>query len=401
MMRVKGLSIFGLFSGFGRRWNAFLPYLFISPAVIVTLLFGLSAVFFTLFVSFIDWNALDGMTAFHFVGFDNYRWVLADDDWFGNALTQTLWLLVVGSFLVQVSAICLAFFVHNYLQHRLRSLLCLYFMPLLVPSVAFVFVFNTMFGLAGRDFPTMGFINGILIWLHDFDIGGVKLLAWLLPERPVAWARYMDAIWAFAMWLRFTGWNFMWYIAALIVMPSDQIEAAKLDGAKPWQLLIHIVLPYLKPTLFIACSMTFVSAMVELGSVGDYMFWLSFRMGDFGAASAIGVIVFAVLAFLIWLLWRYACGSPDMIRMENRKASRHPIRVGLGRAWETVSARLGQWLIEPTTPGSRLRGFDGMRAIACLLVIFHHMCQRVDESLAMPWVFHPLIKLGLKSDAGV
>ena len=381
-----------------RHW---MPYLFVAPAAI-TLFFGLAPLVFSLSVSFVSWNALDGMAAFEFIGLENYRWVIVVDDWFGKALFQTLWLLIVGSFFVQVSAISLAYVVHRYLGRYLRALVGVYFLPLLVPSVAFIFVFKMLFAIGGQELPTIGVLSALLIAAHDFSIGGVQPLAWLFPARPISWGRYMDAIWAFSMWLRFTGWNMMWYVAALMTMPTEQSEAARLDGAKPWQELLYVTLPYLRPTLFFACSVSFVSAMVDIGSVGEYMHWLAFRIGDFGATSAIAIIVYAILAAAVWILWRFICGRPDALALTPAHTDETAIGLASPPSRRAVLIkRLKQWLLAPDPNASRLRGFDGLRAIACLLVVYHHLCQRIDVSMAIPWVLQPLINLGWKSDAGV
>lgn len=381
-----------------RRW---MPYLFVAPAAI-TLFFGLAPLVFSLSVSFVSWEALDGMAAFEFVGLENYRWVIAVDDWFGQALFQTLWLLIVGSFFVQASAISLAYFVHRYLGRYLRALVGVYFLPLLVPSVAFIFVFKMLFAIGGQELPTIGVVSALLIAAHDFSIGGVQPLAWLFPAHSISWWRYMDAIWAFSMWLRFTGWNMMWYVAALMTMPVEQSEAARLDGAKPWQELLYVTLPALRPTVFFACSVSFVSAMVDIGSVGEYMHWLAFQIGDFGATSAIAIIVYAILAVAVWILWRFICGRPDTLALAPQGVEMTPAwQPAAPPVWERPLGRFKRWLLAPAPADARLRGFDGVRATACLLVVYHHLCQRIDVSMAIPWVLQPLISLGWKSDAGV
>ena len=115
------------------------------------------------------------------------------------------------------------------------------------------------------------------------------------------------------------------YLTGLNNVAPDQIEAARLDGAKGWRMLWYVVLPQLRPATFIAVIVTvigalrsfdLVSIMTAGGPFGEsrvlsyYMFEMA--LGEFGFrmgyGAAIAVVLFAIMMVFIsgfiWKMWR-------------------------------------------------------------------------------------------------
>jgi multiple sugar transport system permease protein len=115
------------------------------------------------------------------------------------------------------------------------------------------------------------------------------------------------------------------YLTGLNNVAPDQIEAARLDGAKGWRMLWYVVLPQLRPATFIAVIVTvigalrsfdLVSIMTTGGPFGSsrvlsyYMFEMA--LGEFGFrmgyGAAIAVVLFAIMMVFIsgfiWKMWR-------------------------------------------------------------------------------------------------
>ena len=76
-----------------KRWA---PYLFISPFFIVFAVFGLFPLLFSIYLSFHRWDPAEGLAAMRFVAFENYLYVLQDDEWFHQSIYNTLWLSIVS-----------------------------------------------------------------------------------------------------------------------------------------------------------------------------------------------------------------------------------------------------------------------------------------------------------------
>jgi len=112
------------------------------------------------------------------------------------------------------------------------------------------------------------------------------------------------------------------YLTGLNNISSDQIEAGRLDGAKGWKMLRHVILPQLKPATFIAIVVTVIGAlrsfdmiatMTQGGPFGStnvlayYMYdqAVGEGVGRYGYGSAIATILFLImLVYISYFLWR-------------------------------------------------------------------------------------------------
>ncbi|MEM9206940.1 MAG: sugar ABC transporter permease, partial [Pseudomonadota bacterium] len=145
---------------------------------------------------------------------------------------------------------------------------------------------------------------------------GLQPISILAEDRLVTFGIIAAGLWpqtAYCMILYLTGLN---------AISPDQIEAARLDGAKGWRMLWYVILPQLRPATFIAFVVTvigalrsfdLVSIMTQGGPFGSsrvlafYMYEQAlseygFRMG-YGAAIA--VVLFAImLIYITFFLWR-------------------------------------------------------------------------------------------------
>lgn len=288
-----------------RRWA---PYLFISPFFIVFAVFGLFPLLFSIYLSFHRWDPASGLSAMRFVAFENYLYVLQDDDWFRHSIFNTLWLALVSGLPQHLVALPLAFFFHNALGRWRNAVVGVYFLPFITSTVAISLVFSTLFS---RDF---GIVNVMLTSLHQ-----VPVLGWLFPSSNIDWGQpgYTKWMIAFVVWWRYVGWNAVLYLSAMQTIPRDLYEAATIDGAKPWQQFRHITLPLLRPMIFFAVTLTIIGNLQLFeepfiltggtGGIGQagktaamHMYGTAFVDGDFGTASAIAWLLFLLIGAATW-----------------------------------------------------------------------------------------------------
>jgi multiple sugar transport system permease protein len=134
------------------------------------------------------------------------------------------------------------------------------------------------------------------------------------------------ALWAIALadvweWFPFT---MLVILAALQMMPAEPLEAARIDGAGPWQLFRHVVLPLLRPTLLVAALFRLIDSIKAFpliyvltnggpGTVTEvtnyYAFVQAFNFSYWGYASAITVVMVAGVFLLSWMIGRVV--GPD------------------------------------------------------------------------------------------
>jgi raffinose/stachyose/melibiose transport system permease protein len=189
--------------------------------------------------SFFDWTGYGPIT--DFVGFDNYADVLTHRNW-GTAVRNSL-LVVAVSLAIQLP---LAMWCALALSERgtsINVIRTIFFLPFMLAEVA-----------AG------------LIWkfAYDGDYGLLPIIGdWLGVETPYVLADkfwVMPAIMVVITW-KYFGFHMMIYIAGLQSIPSEVIEAARLDGVRKWQIIRHIKLPMVRSAIVISVFFAITGAL--------------------------------------------------------------------------------------------------------------------------------------------
>jgi multiple sugar transport system permease protein len=311
-----------------KRW---IPYLFISPFFILFAVFGLYPLLFSAYVSLFRWDGASGVAGLRWEGLGNYLYALQLEDlpwrrffaaefWldlyerdFWRALGNTLWIGVVASLPQHLIAIPLAAFIHTRFKRLRNTVLGLYFLPFITSTVAIVLVFQALFS------AKFGIVNSLLTGIGNLELLGLKPLAWLFPTEFIDWGRPEKTKWvvAFVVWWRYVGWNTVLYLAAMQTIPQDLYEAARVDGASRWRQFVHITLPQLRPMVFFAVTLSIIGSLqlfeepyILTGGTGGliqeaetsamYMLKMAMNDGDFGTASAVAWLLFAVVALMTW-----------------------------------------------------------------------------------------------------
>jgi multiple sugar transport system permease protein len=279
------------------RWA---PYVFISPFLLLFAVFGVFPLLFSLHLAFQSWEPTSGLDAMEFVGWDNFAFAL-QDEWFWKSLKNTLWLAVVSGAPQHLVAIPLAVFIHNSFKYLRDGVVGAYFLPYITSTVAIAIMFSSLFS---KDF---GLINAALAGAF-----GIEHVDWLGRAENIK-----PAI-AFVVFWRYLGFNVVLYLAALQTIPRDLYEAATMDGAGRWQQFWHITLPNLKPMIFFGVTLSVIGGLqlfeepfILTGGRGGaeqsgmtsavYLYRMAFDFNDFGGASAMSWLLFAVVAVLTWM----------------------------------------------------------------------------------------------------
>jgi multiple sugar transport system permease protein len=272
------------------------PALFLAPGVV---LFGtviVASSLQSLWISLYDWDGVGPKT---WIGFGNYRELFADPQFFVSLKNNVIWLVMF--MLAPPLGLALALLLNQKIR-GLRLAKSLFFIPLVLASVAVGVVFSWVYT------PTFGLLSLV------FGLFGATAPALLSDEHLVTFAVAAAALWpqvAFCMVL---------YLAGLNTLSDDLIGAGRVDGAKGWPMLRHVVLPQLTQITLIAVAVTVVGAlrsfdmvavMTQGGPFGSSSV-LAYQMYDqsifsyrFGYGAAIASVLFAImLVFIGWYLSR-------------------------------------------------------------------------------------------------
>ncbi|UVI27532.1 carbohydrate ABC transporter permease [Paenibacillus spongiae] len=276
-----------------RRRIPWTPILFLTPAVIAFLLFKYYPLVQAVYMSFFDYKVIDPPGKF--VGFSNYSYLLNSTE-FWNALWNTIaffFIYFILTFWVPiVQAILL-----NEIRFANKTIRVLYLLPTTVPAVAGYLLWKWLYN------PDYGLLNYLLEFI------GLGPYGWLNDPAMAKWAIVMPGIFG-------AGMSMLIYYSALQGIPSENIEAAKIDGAGPWKRMVSIVFPSMKFVIgiqFIAfisgVFLTFDPMYIMTGggpanstrTLSMLVFDSSFKEFRFGVAGAISFVMFIIIAAITYI----------------------------------------------------------------------------------------------------
>lgn len=294
--------------GRAQRLSRAVPYLFVAPAVLLLVTFGVLPIGVAVLVSFTDMDisGLADRSNVSFIGLENYQRLFDDPD-FWQAVTNTGLFVVIGVPVIVIGSMFVAIGLNMSQSRYFRVLRGFYFLPAITAivaiSVIWGYLYNTDFGL----------FNYLL------EAAGLPRQPWLADP---AFAR--GSVIAVAVW-RATGLNIVLFSAALQGIPREYYEAAALDGAGRWRTTVSITIPLLRFATFFVTVTTLIAwlqffdepfVLTDGGPVGSttsvslYIYQNGFRFNEFGFSSAASVVLFAAI-FVITAAQMKLRGSDD------------------------------------------------------------------------------------------
>jgi len=270
-----------------------LGYVLLAPTLFVVA--GLSAVpmAYSLWLIFHRFNPLRPAPA-EFVGAANIQQLLGDPRVWSALKTTVLYasIAVPASF---VLGLCIALLFNNEFPgarlFRGLSLVPLMVMPVAV-GLTFQMLFNYQYGL----------FNWVLVGLLH-----LPRLQWLSDPSLAFLSIIILDLW------QHTPFAMMVLLAALRGVPSDPIEAARVDGASAWQTFVHVILPFLRPLILVVLLLRFIGAfklfdeiyaLTQAGpgqateTLAYYVYVLGFQAFDLGYASTVSYLLLVALAII-------------------------------------------------------------------------------------------------------
>jgi multiple sugar transport system permease protein len=217
--------------------RALTPWLFMAPGIVMFLVYVIWPIGQSLRLSFYQWDGLSPPT---FIGWENYIELWYDPTFVVALKNNVIWLVLY------MLAVPFGLFVALFLNQTvtgIRLVKSLFFFPFVISQVVVGLVFAWFYD------PNNGLLNIVIGW---FGMDPVSILA---DEDLVTYGIIAAGLWpqtAYCMILYLTGLN---------SVSPDVVEAGKIDGARGWSMLWHVVLPQLRPATFIAVVVTVIGAL--------------------------------------------------------------------------------------------------------------------------------------------
>ncbi|NMP24886.1 sugar ABC transporter permease [Sulfobacillus sp. DSM 109850] len=265
------------------------------PGLLFFVIFALAPMVVAVYYSGLNWN---GIGTSQWVGIQNWIHALSNGAVF-HALRLTAELMVLSWFFQNPLSLALGVFMAGRQKYR-AVYSVIYFVPLLFSSVAigvtWSYILNPNFGLLDALLKIVGLGNGQQNWL------GNPHWALLVVAGVIAW--------------QFIPFNSLLYHGGAKQIPDSLYEAARLDGASPWQSFLHVTIPQLKNTMVtttilnLTGTLTYFDLIYVLtsGGPGDStnvlameMYKQAFYYQNIGMGSVIAVVM-AVAGLVLSIL---------------------------------------------------------------------------------------------------
>ncbi len=269
----------------------FAGWIFILPALVGTLIFIVIPVICSFGLSFAKWDLLNPI---QFVGLSNYKDIFADDLFY-----KILWNTIVFAVSTSVLGVIIPLVLACILNSKIRGsefYKTAYFLPFITPMIVIGVVWEWIFD------PNIGFLNHIL-YLH---------INWLYDTHYAMTALIIVSVW------KLIGYNMVIFLSALSGISQSMFEAAKIDGASPFQTFKNVTVPLLSPSIFFVVIITAISSLqvfdliylmtqggpFESTNVLVYAIYKNaFEYFNVGKASAIAYVLFIIILVLTLIQW--------------------------------------------------------------------------------------------------
>jgi alpha-glucoside transport system permease protein len=260
---------------------------FLGPAFVLLCLGLLYPLIRTVYLSFFDANGAA------FIGVENYTWIFTNDDTL-LMLRNTLFWVICVPLLSTGFGLLYAVLVDRARGEGIAK--SLIFMPMAISLVGASIIWKFVYAYREADQKQIGLLNQIVIWL-----GGKPQQ--YLSEAPGN-TFYMIAM---MIWIQ-AGFAMVILSAAIKAIPAEIVEAAKLDGANPWQMFWRVTMPSIRPAVVVVVVTITIATLkvfdiVRTSTGGQFkssvlafeMYTQAFRSYDDGKGSALAVLLFILV----------------------------------------------------------------------------------------------------------
>ena len=275
------------------------PWLFLAPALLLLGTYLFYPLFETFRLSFYD------ATGEVFVGLSNYQWVFADQNFLITIRNNFMWLLVVPALSTALGLVVAVLADRVWWGGFAKSMV---FMPMAISFVGASVIWKFVFDFRGPDSDQIGILNAMVMGL------GFKPQAWVtLPF----WNNFF--LMAILIWIQ-TGFAMVILSAALRGVPTDTIEASRIDGASELQIFFEIMVPQVMSTILVVWTtititvlkvfdivMAMTGGQWDTSVLANLMYdWMFRGGGDYGRSSTLAmVLMFAVIPVMAFNIRRF------------------------------------------------------------------------------------------------
>lgn len=231
-----------------------------------------------------------------FVGLDNYVWIFTNPQNLRVIGNTILWVLL-APIVSTAAGLAYAYFIDKIRGERYYKIFV--FLPMAISFVGASIIWRFMYTYRPADVEQIGFLNQVIIWFGGQPINFLSVEPW----------NNIFLIIVF-IWIQ-TGFAMVLLSAAIKGVPTEQIEAAQLDGTNGWQRFWNVIIPGIRGALIVVLTTISIGSLKVFDivrtmtagasntSVLANEVYTQFRSFEIGRGSAFAVILFLLVTPIV------------------------------------------------------------------------------------------------------
>ncbi|MGO4108397.1 carbohydrate ABC transporter permease [Paenibacillus sp. YAF4_2] len=274
-----------------RMREQLLGYLFLSPSLVVFILFLFYPMVRSVYLSFQLTDPRGRVAAY--VGWDNYSRMMESSDFWNS-----IWITVKFTLLTVPAGLVLGLLCASLVHSAGRG------------SKLFRFIFSIPLALS------VGTASILWMILYHPSLGMLNYLLGEIGIGPIEWltnpGSALGSVSLMTVWMN-SGFPFVLLLAAIQGLDNDVMDSSRIDGASMWRTLLSIKLPLLSPTLFFLAVVSIMSAFQSFGQINiltrggpadstNVLVYSIYREAfinyQFGTGSALAIVLFILMLLL-------------------------------------------------------------------------------------------------------
>ncbi|WP_203580330.1 carbohydrate ABC transporter permease [Microbacterium hibisci] len=270
----------------GGEGSLFQLFGFLTPAILLLLVGLIVPTIQTMFQAFMNSRG----TAF--VGWDNFVWIFSQEQNVRVIVNTIVWVLIAPA-VSTIAGLAYAYFIDKTRGERYYKILV--FMPMAISFVGASIIWRFMYTARPADQEQIGFLNQVIVWFGGTPVNFLAVEPWNTLFLIVV-----------LIWIQ-TGFAMVILSAAIKGVPTEQIEAAELDGTNGWQRFINVIVPGIRPALIVVLTTISIASLKVFDivrtmtggnnntSVIANEMYTQFRSFEAGRSAAFAVILFVLV----------------------------------------------------------------------------------------------------------
>jgi alpha-glucoside transport system permease protein len=259
------------------------PFVFVGPALVIL---GVYLVYPAVRTVYLGFFSADSST---FVGLENYIFALTNPEMLIVLRNNIMWLLFVTSFVVGLGLVISVMVDRVRWESIAKSII---FLPMAISAVGASVIWKFVYSFQPIPRPQIGLLNAIWVALGGDPQGWLILMPW------------NNFFLMFIMVWILTGFAMVVLSSAIKGVPSELLEAARIDGANEIQIFLGVIVPYIRGTIITITTTVIImvlkvfdivfvmtSGQFETQVIANRMFQEMFTFRNAGRASALAIIL--------------------------------------------------------------------------------------------------------------